>query len=67
MAKRRLKNLEDARRYLSWLIRTVESGTIDPVKGGRLGYLCSILIRALEGSQLEARLDELEDAIGRKR
>ena len=60
MAERRLKTLEDVRRYLAHLIKTIEADRIDPAKGGRLAYIASILIRAVEGSELEKRVTDLE-------
>jgi hypothetical protein len=62
MPKRRLKNLEDVRRFLASIIRSVESKEIDPVVGGKLAYISSILIRAIEGSELETRVAALERA-----
>jgi len=60
MPKRRLKTIEDARRYLSGLINRTERGEVDPGLAGKLGYLCAILIRAIEGSDLEGRVSALE-------
>jgi hypothetical protein len=66
MAKRRLKSIEDIRRYLAHLIHEIEAGTMDATKGGRLAYITSILIRAVEGSELERRIAALEKAILRE-
>ncbi len=60
MAERRLKTLEDVRRYLAHLIKAIEADEIEPAKGGRLAHVSSILIRAIEGSDLEKRVTELE-------
>ena len=60
MAERRLKTLEDVRRYLAHLIKAIEAGEIEPAKGGRLACISSILIRAIEGADLEKRVTELE-------
>ena len=60
MAQRRLKTLEDVRRYLAHLIKSIEADEIDQAKGGRLAYIASILIRAIEGGELERRVVELE-------
>ena len=60
MAERRLKTLEDVRRYLAHLIKAIEAGEIEPAMGGRLAYTSSILIRAIEGTELENRVTELE-------
>ena len=67
MAERRLKSLEDVRRFLAYVIKEVESDRMDATKGGRLGYLASILIRAVEGSDLEKRVGELEHKLSSKR
>jgi hypothetical protein len=67
MAKRRLKTLEDIRRYLSHLILSIESGNLEPGTGGRLAYIASILIRAIEGSELEKRVEELETALSKEK
>ena len=60
MAERRLKTLEDVRRYLAHLVKAIEADEIEPAKGGRLAYISSILIRAIEGADLEKRVTELE-------
>ena len=67
MAERRLKTLEDVRRYLAYLIRAIEADEIEATKGGRLAYISSILIRAIEGSDLEPRLRALEQQSKTKR
>ncbi len=65
MAERRLKTLEDVRRYLAHLIKAIEADEIEATKGGRLAYISSILIRAIEGSDLEHRVTELEKQISK--
>lgn len=67
MAQRRLKTLEDVRRYLAHLIKSIEADEIDQAKGGRLAYIASILIRAIEGGELERRVGELEKQITTRR
>ena len=57
---RRLKNMQDLRRYLASLINRTESGVVVPSLAGKLGYLISILTRVIEGSEIEKRLDEIE-------
>jgi len=51
---------------LSHLILSIESGDLEPGTGGRLAYISSILIRAIEGSTLEGRVAELEKAMIQK-
>lgn len=60
MAERRLNNACDVRRYLANLINRVEGGKTDAGQAKTLGYLCSLLLRALETSDLEKRIEELE-------
>ena len=57
---RRLKTAADLRRYLASLINRVESGEIETDKAGKLGYLSNILLRVIEGSDFEARVEKLE-------
>lgn len=66
MPKRRLKTTTDLRRYLAMITLKVERGEIDTNLGGKLGYLCSILHRLIEGSDLEERVIELEKAVNNK-
>jgi hypothetical protein len=60
MPKRRLKTMEDVRRYLANLINRTEAGKVEPGTAGKLGYLASILTRVIEGSDLEKRVEALE-------
>ena len=60
MPKRRLKTLEDVRRYLANLINRTEEGKVDPTLAGKLGYLANSLARIIEGSDIEQRIEELE-------
>ena len=57
---KRLKKLSDARRFLAGLINRTERGEVDPALSSKLGYLTNILIRAIEGSEVERRIDRLE-------
>lgn len=57
---RRLKTLEDVRRYLANLINRTEAGKVDPGLAGKLGYLANSLAKIIEGSELEKRVDVLE-------
>ncbi len=63
MPARRLKSLEDLRRYLANLINRVENKKVDPSLAGRLGYLANSLARIIEGSELERRVNALERQI----
>ncbi|MDY6896153.1 MAG: hypothetical protein SVO01_12185 [Thermotogota bacterium] len=66
MTKRRLKTMADVRRYIANVINRTESGEVDSTLAGKLGYLSNILIKIIEGSQLEKRVDLLEEEINRR-
>lgn len=66
MTKRRLKTMEDVRRYIANLINKTESGEVDGMLAGKLGYLSNILIKIIEGGQLEKRVDLLEKEINQR-
>lgn len=61
--KRRLKHLEDVRRFLADLINRCNRDEVEPAKASKLGYLCQILARIIEGGDLERRLSDLETII----
>jgi hypothetical protein len=60
MPVRRLQTTQDLRRYLAGLINRTEAGKIDANLARGLTYMVSILMRAIEGSDLEKRIEELE-------
>ena len=61
MPRRRLKTATDLRRYLGNLINRVEQGETAPEIASKLGYLSNILLRVIEGSDFEARIEALEE------
>ena len=63
MAQRRLNTIQDLRRYLANLINRTEVGKIDATLARGLTYMTSILMRAIEGGDLEKRIEELENKI----
>lgn len=63
MAKKRLKSMEDIRRYLAGLVNRTEAGEVDPAVAGKLGYLSSILLRSIEHGDLEKRIEILEQKL----
>ena len=63
MPKRRLKTLGDLRRYLANLINRTEAGEVEPSLAGKLGYLVNSLGRIIEGTDLEKRVESLEQRI----
>lgn len=63
MPERRLNTTQDLRRYLAGLINRTEAGKIEESKARILTYMASILMRVIEGSDLEKRIEELEKKI----
>jgi len=60
MPERRLNTTQDLRRYLAGLINRTEAGKIEESTARILTYMSSILMRVIEGSDLEKRIEELE-------
>jgi len=60
-AVRRYKTLEDTRKALAAFLRRIEAGTIDVQQGRALIYGCTSLAAIQRDSQIEARLDMLEN------
>ncbi len=58
--KRRLKTIEDVRRYLATVVLRVESGELDAQVAGRLAYISNVLVKAIHDGELERRVAELE-------
>jgi len=61
--RRRLKTMEDLRRYLANLINRTEAGEVESNLAGKLGYLANSLAKIIEGSDLEKRIEALEEKI----
>ena len=61
--KRRLKSMEDLRRYMAYLIIEVDQGKVDAAKASKIGYLVNILKSIIESGDIEKRVTELEKAI----
>ena len=66
MAKKRLKTLEDCRRYMAGLVNRTEDGRVDPQLAGKLGYLVNIFISSIKDSDLEKRIEEMETKLGKR-
>ena len=64
---KRLQNAQDLRRYLASLINRVESGEVEMNLGKSLAYMSSILLRIIEGGDLEGRVEQLERKLESKR
>ena len=61
--RRRLKTTSDVRRYLAHLINSTEAGEIEPQTAGRLAYISNILLKSIEGTDLQKRIEALERKI----
>lgn len=59
----RLTNLRDAKRMCSRLIRGFIKGEVSGSDAKTLSYLLSTYVTIAQGSDIEARLDELENKI----
>jgi len=59
----RLQSSRDVRIFLGKLINATARREIDPDIAGRLGFLSSILLRAIENSDFEDRIKRLEEAL----
>ncbi len=64
--KRRLKTMEDLRRFLADTVNRLNKDELEASKASKLGYLCQILARIIEGGDLEKRIASLEKAIEEK-
>jgi hypothetical protein len=64
---KRLQKAQDLRRYLASLINRVESGEVEVNLGKSLAYMSSILLRIIEGGDLEGRVEQLERKLESKR
>jgi hypothetical protein len=58
-----LRDGRDATALISQTINQVRRGEIDPRVANSIGYLANILIKSVERSELETRIEQLEAAI----
>ena len=58
--RKRLKSLNDVRKYLAALINETRNGDIEPGLAGRLAYMLNILKSVITDSDLEERISALE-------
>lgn len=62
----KLKTNYDVSRLLAKTINEVRREEIDLDKAAKIGYLANILLRSLEASDLQKRIEELEKRIEEK-
>jgi tRNA1(Val) A37 N6-methylase TrmN6 len=63
MAKKRLQTLGDVRRYLAGLLNRYEAGEIDEVHLKAAAYVSNILTSTIKDSDLEQRIEQLENNV----
>ena len=61
----RLRTIDDVRAELARLYRGAKAGQRDISDASKLANMLSILGRMIEGAELEARVERLEDSRGR--
>ncbi len=67
MRKRRLTSLNDLRKYLAYTANQLEAGTISTDHARCVGYLCNIMSGIIQNSDLEQRIQALEQQVGGKK
>lgn len=63
MARRRFKSLDDLRRYGADVLNRLESGQLDDSEAKGRMYCVNILSNVISSSEIEGRLDKLEQAV----
>lgn len=64
--KPRLNTIKSCNILLARVINSMQDQTIEENEARTIGYLVNILIKGLEKSDLEQRIEELEDKISEK-
>lgn len=62
----RLNTIKSCNILLARVINSLQDNSIEENEARTLGYLVNILIKGLEKSDLEQRIEELEDKISKK-
>jgi len=60
---KRLKNLQDVRRFLARVANDLDSDKISEGKARTLAYVCSILNQVIKDGEIEQRLEAVERAL----
>ena len=63
MSKKRLQTLGDVRRYLAGLLNRYEAGEIDETHLKAAAYVANILTSTIKDSELEERIQRLEEQL----
>ncbi len=64
--KKRLKSLNDIRKYLATLVNETRNGQIDLTTAGKLAYMLNILRGVISEGDLEMRIKALEAKEGKQ-
>ncbi len=56
----RLKSIFDINRLLARTVNQLIRGQIEETKAGKIGYLCNVMLKSFELTELERRIGELE-------
>lgn len=59
----RLKTLSDIRRFLARVLNDLDADRIPESKAKALGYICSIMKDIIRDSDLEQRIEKLEQGV----
>jgi len=59
---RQLETAGDCKRLFKWLIHSIRDGTINPGTASIMAQIGGYLLRAIEGHELERRIEALERA-----
>lgn len=65
--RKRMNTARSIRQALAILYHDLQEDQISESKARALSYIASIMLRAVESSELEQRLDQLEERIYEKR
>ena len=63
MSRKTLRTLGDVRRYLAGLLNRYEAGEIDEVHLKAAAYVSNILTSTIKDSDIEARIESLEEQL----
>ena len=61
--RRRFKNAKSIRLELSETVHGLKDGTLDIQKGRAITYALSVLLSAIQGSELEREVEELKEIV----
>lgn len=60
---KKLRKIKQVVRFLEETINLVLEDELDPKKANAIGYLSNLIVKAIESSELERRVEYLEKAV----